>query len=749
MLPSAMALPLKEQELVHVSDEVLKLDLSKISLARRDLADEGLTGSAYMLTYYGNIRTTSVSHPLTTATQFNESSLSATGSWWKLMEQYKNPPTARFKGSAVIPKTSPTLDEAQMRPLIGNLLDQDIFPVDADAMYIFIAGFDTEPNQMTTSGQKYCTVFCGFHSDFASNSTGFTDIKFGVSGMTCPYCGDANPWISLQLTVSHEIAEVITDPLVNQASYVGPPVAWYNEKYGEVGDICNAMPGISVSKAPGVPDQIVQHLTGNILPGGGWGAPPKVTDLSNGWGKATATAASTNVDSVADKIASLSAKDELAKPKHSRLVEDDDWATAGSGADSPSKERDVTVTLSDGTVDEALYKGVKTFDDLGLSNDLLKGVYALGFQKPSKIQERALPLLLANPPQNMVGQSQSGTGKTAAFTLTMLSRVDVNNPAVQAICLAPSRELARQIMDVVREMGKFTSVTTAFAIKDMDAPRGVRIEAQVIVGTPGTVMDYIRRKTIDTSQCKIFVLDEADNMLDGQGLGDQSIRVRKSVPHSCQIVLFSATWTDELRNFAARVAPNATTITLKREELSVDAIRQLYMDCHNEEHKTEILMAIYGLLTIGQSIIFVRQKYKAEEITRRMNEEGHAVVFLHGGLEGPERDKVMDDFRDGKSKVLITTNVLSRGIDILQVNLVINFDMPLAADGRTVDPETYLHRIGRTGRFGRTGVSINFVHDQKSFNEMDAIQRHFGKEIVRVGTDNLDEIEKMLKKAVK
>ncbi|KAJ3233848.1 RNA helicase required for poly(A+) mRNA export [Chytriomyces hyalinus] len=739
-----MALPLKDQELVHTSDEVLNLDLAKISLARRDLADEGLSGSAQ----YGNWD--GYEDEMENFHHFLDNI--STGSWWKLMEQYKNPSTARFKGSAVIPKTSTTLDEAQMRPLIGNLLDQNIFPIDADAMYIFIAGFDTEPNQMTTSGQKYCTVF------------------FGVSGMTCPYCGDANPWISLQLTVSHEIAEVITDPLVNQASYVGPPVAWYNEKYGEVGDICNAMnirlqntggtrPGRAVKRKDknkknnsleimaswgDTPDpSLVSPTESN----GGWGAPPKVTDLSNGWGKATA--ASTDVDNVAEKVAALSAKDDSAKPKHSRLVEDNDWATAGSGADSPSKERDVTVTLSDGTVDEALYKGVKTFDDLGLSNDLLKGVYAMGFQKPSKIQERALPLLLANPPQNMVGQSQSGTGKTAAFTLTMLSRVDVNNPAVQAICLAPSRELARQIMDVVREMGKFTSVTTAFAIKDMDAPRGVRIEAQVIVGTPGTVMDYIRRKTIDTSQCKIFVLDEADNMLDGQGLGDQSIRVRKSVPHSCQIVLFSATWTDELRNFAARVAPNATTITLKREELSVDAIRQLYMDCHNEEHKTEILMAIYGLMTIGQSIIFVRQKYKAEEITRRMNEEGHAVVFLHGGLEGPERDKVMDDFRDGKSKVLITTNVLSRGIDILQVNLVINFDMPLAADGRTVDPETYLHRIGRTGRFGRTGVSINFVHDQKSFNEMDAIQRHFGKEIVRVGTDNLDEIEKMLKKAVK
>ncbi|KAI8613846.1 P-loop containing nucleoside triphosphate hydrolase protein [Chytriomyces sp. MP71] len=484
---------------------------------------------------------------------------------------------------------------------------------------------------------------------------------------------------------------------------------------------------------------------------GGWGAPPKTTDLTNGWGQHERGAA-VDVDRVAGKLSGLSAADEApVAPKHAKLVDDgEDWSNEPA-ATAAQGDKDVTVTLSDGTVDDALYKGVKTFEELGLSTELLKGLYAMGFQKPSKIQERALPLLLANPPQNMVGQSQSGTGKTAAFTLTMLSRIDPNNPSLQALCLAPSRELARQIMDVVREMGKFTSVTTAFAIKDMDAPRGVKIDAQLMVGTPGTVMDYIRRKTIDTSQCKIFVLDEADNMLDLQGLGDQSIRVRKSVPHSCQIVLFSATWTDELRNFATRVAPSATTISLKREELSVDAIRQLYMDCRDEEHKTEILMAIYGLLTIGQSIIFVRvsQKYKAEELTRVMNEEGHAVVLLHGGLDGPARDKVMDDFRDGKSKVLITTNVLARGIDISQVTLVINFDMPLAADGRSVDPETYLHRIGRTGRFGRTGVSINFVHDQKSFNEMDAIQRHFGKEIVRVGTDSYEEIEKMLKKAVK
>ncbi|KAJ3349472.1 RNA helicase required for poly(A+) mRNA export [Entophlyctis luteolus] len=459
-------------------------------------------------------------------------------------------------------------------------------------------------------------------------------------------------------------------------------------------------------------------------------------------------AASAPIDSLSSKLGDLSASEVKPAPKHSRLVDDDGDGDWGNSAESFDETNKVQVTLSDGTVDPALYKGVKSFEDLGLSPELLKGIYGMGFEKPSKIQERALPLLLATPPQNMIGQSQSGTGKTAAFVLTMLSRIDCSNPALQAVCLAPSRELARQIMDVLREMGRFTNVTTAFAIKDADMPKNVKIEAQAIVGTPGTVMDYLRKHMIDPSECKIFVLDEADNMLDMQGLGDQSIRVRKAMPRTCQILLFSATWTEELRNYATRLAPNAATISLKREELSVDAIRQLYMDCRDENHKTEILMAIYGLLTIGQSIIFVRQKWKAEELARRMNEEGHVVALLHGSLEGAARDKVMDDFRDGKSKVLITTNVLARGIDILQVTLVINFDMPVTADGR-VDPETYLHRIGRTGRFGRTGVSINFVHDKRSFEEMDAIQRHFGKEIVKVNTDSYDEIERMLKKALK
>ena len=187
-------------------------------------------------------------------------------------------------------------------------------------------------------------------------------------------------------------------------------------------------------------------------------------------------------------------------------------------------EKEVIVQLAEGA--DQLYVAVSSFEDLGLDPDLLKGIYGMGFQKPSKIQEKALPLLLANPPRNLIGQSQSGTGKTAAFVLGMLSRVDLKDPATQAICLSPARELARQSMDVLREMGKYTSVTTAYAIRDSIA-RGEKVSAQVVIGTPGTVADLIKRRAMDVSKVKIFVLDEADNMLDAQGLGDQSVRVKK------------------------------------------------------------------------------------------------------------------------------------------------------------------------------------------------------------------------------
>ncbi|CAG8502854.1 2019_t:CDS:2 [Scutellospora calospora] len=437
-----------------------------------------------------------------------------------------------------------------------------------------------------------------------------------------------------------------------------------------------------------------------------------------------------NVENLTAQIEKL----DTQEPKHRSLLE---------------SSYEVKVTRVD---DEPLLSVTK-FEELNLGPDLLKGIYEMGFTTPSKIQAKALPLLLKKPPQNMIGQSQSGTGKTAAFVLTMLSRIDFNLKSPQALCLTPSRELARQIMVEVRKMGKYTPVITAEAIRESHI-RGNRsrheefAEAQLIVGTPGTVYDLLKKHVIEKKHMKIFVLDEADNMLDQQGLGDQSIRIKNMMPRECQIVLFSATYSSEVRTFATRFAPNANQFSLKVEELSVKTIKQFYMDCKNEDHKFEVLDDLYTLLTIGQSIIFVQKRETADRIAKRMTEKGHKVINLHGGLSTTERDEVMDGFRKGSAKVLITTNVLSRGIDVLQVNLVINYDIPMDLSGRNPDYETYLHRIGRTGRFGRSGVSINFVHDPVSWEVVKSIEKHFQREIVRVPTDDWDVVEKVLRKEV-
>ncbi|KAJ8693069.1 RNA helicase required for poly(A+) mRNA export [Pleurotus ostreatus] len=438
-------------------------------------------------------------------------------------------------------------------------------------------------------------------------------------------------------------------------------------------------------------------------------------------------------------------------------VEEGNDAEPAGASDLVSSTFEVAVTLADQQADpnSPLYSA-KSFEALGLHQDLLKGIYDMGFSKPSKIQERAMPLLLSNPPTNMIGQSQSGTGKTAAFVLTMLSRIDYSINKPQALCLAPSRELARQIMSVVVAMGKFTQVQTEYAIKDHLPKGATRITAQVIVGTPGTMTDLMRRKVIDPSEVKVFVLDEADNMLDQDGLGDQTLRVKNMLPrtHPVQIILFSATFPDHVRAFASKFAPNANKIELQQNELSVDGIRQFYMDCKNEEHKYDILVSLYGLLTVGQSIIFCKHRQTADRISQRMTAEGHKVASLHGAKDAAERDAIIDGFREGKEKVLITTNVIARGIDILQVNMVVNYDLPLmnerdrGGDERP-DIETYLHRIGRTGRFGRKGISINFVHDRKTWLQMEQIEKALGKKIIRIETNDFDEMEEKMKQALK
>ncbi|KAI0783944.1 DEAD-domain-containing protein [Irpex lacteus] len=440
---------------------------------------------------------------------------------------------------------------------------------------------------------------------------------------------------------------------------------------------------------------------------------------------------------------------EVAAP--SKPAEEPPAASASAEPEPEAEDRtdliksnfEVSVTLADQQADpNSPLFSAKTFEELGLHQDLLKGIYDMGFSKPSKIQERALPLLLANPPQNMIGQSQSGTGKTAAFVLTMLSRIDFSKNAPQAICLAPGRELARQIMSVVVAMGKFTPVQTEYAIKD-HLPKGIsKVTAQVIVGTPGTMIDLMRRRVIDVS--------EADDMLKQDGL-------HAAENQAVQIVLFSATFPDHVRNFASKFAPNANRIELKQNEISVDNIRQFYMDCRDEDHKYEVLVSLYNLLTIGQSIIFCQHRHTADRISQRMTDEGHKVASLHGAKDASERDAIIDSFREGREKVLITTNVIARGIDILQVNMVVNYDLPLLnergdwknRDDARPDIETYIHRIGRTGRFGRKGISINFVHDKRTWGYMEEIEKATGKPIIRIETNDLDEMEEQMKKALK
>ncbi|KAG1739178.1 P-loop containing nucleoside triphosphate hydrolase protein [Suillus paluster] len=448
----------------------------------------------------------------------------------------------------------------------------------------------------------------------------------------------------------------------------------------------------------------------------------------------------------------------LAQDENKDVTKEVEQPAQSTRTDLISSTFEVTVTLADQQADpNSPLFSAKTFEELGLHQDLLKGLYDLGFSKPSKIQERALPLLLANPPQNMIGQSQSGTGKTAAFVLTMLSRIDFSKNKTQALCLAPSRELARQIMSVVVAMGKFTPVQTEYAIKD-NLPKGAsRITAHIVVGTPGTMSDLLKRKVIDTSDVKVFVLDEADNMLDQDGLGDQTLRVKNLLPRSgVQIILFSATFPDHVRNFASKFAPNANKIELQKEELSVEGIRQFYMDCKNEDHKYDILVSLYQLLTIGQSIIFCQHRHTADRISQRMTAEGHKVASLHGAKDAAERDSIIDNFREGREKVLITTNVIARGIDIMQVNMVVNYDLPLMnergnqqAQDAKPDVETYIHRIGRTGRFGRKGISINFVHDRRTWEQMEEIEKTLNKKIIRIETNDLDEMEEKMKKALK
>ncbi|XP_043064414.1 DEAD-box helicase Dbp80 isoform X2 [Drosophila ficusphila] len=387
---------------------------------------------------------------------------------------------------------------------------------------------------------------------------------------------------------------------------------------------------------------------------------------------------------------------------------------------------------------------VKTFEALHLKGELLKGIYAMGFNTPSKIQETALPTLLADPPQNMIAQSQSGTGKTAAFVLAMLSRVNVNLNHPQVLCLSPTYELAIQTGEVAARMGQFCpDIKLRFAVRGEEVDRSKKIEEHILIGTPGKLLDWgLKFRLFDMKKIAVFVLDEADVMIATQGHHDQCIRIHKMLNPQCQMLFFSATYDKEVMDFARLIVTDPTIIRLMREEESLDNIKQYYVQCNNEDGKYTAIQNIYGCISIGQAIIFCHTRRTAAWLAAKMTSDGHSVAVLSGDLTVEQRLAVLDRFRSGLEKVLITTNVLSRGIDIEQVTIVVNFDLPVDVVGNA-DCETYLHRIGRTGRFGKSGIAINLITDEKSMKVCSDIEKHFKKVIEVLNTDSADDIEKI------
>ncbi|NXG75314.1 DDX25 helicase, partial [Baryphthengus martii] len=368
---------------------------------------------------------------------------------------------------------------------------------------------------------------------------------------------------------------------------------------------------------------------------------------------------------------------------------------------------------------------IKSFEELPLKKELLKGLYSMGFNRPSKIQETALPIMLAHPPQNLIAQSQSGTGKTAAFALAMLSRVNPAEKYPQCLCLAPTYELALQIGRVVEEIGRFCAdVHVTYAVRANRVGQGAAPREQIVIGTPGKTMDWcFKHKAVDLKKISLFVLDEADIMIDTQCLSYQSIRIQRALPESCQMLLFSATFREPVRAFAARIVSNPIVIKLREEELTLSNIRQYYLVCRDRQEKYRAICNIYGSVTIGQAVIFCQTRRSADWLAVEMSHDGHQVAVLTAELTVAQRAEVIRRFRDGREKVLIATNVCARGIDVQQVTVVVNFSLP-TDPRRELAFETYLHRIGRTGRFGKKGLAFSMV-ESREVRLIRMIEEHF------------------------
>jgi len=376
------------------------------------------------------------------------------------------------------------------------------------------------------------------------------------------------------------------------------------------------------------------------------------------------------------------------------------------------------------------YPVFESFDDYDLDENLLRGIYSYGFEKPSAIQQRGIKPILDG--RDTIGQAQSGTGKTATFVIGCLQRIDFKHKACQGLILAPTRELANQIQKVALALGDYNNVRCHACIggtsvrDDIDK---LREGQHLVVGTPGRVFDMIGKRHLRVDDLICFVLDEADEML-SRGFKDQIYDIFKTLPPNIQVCLFSATMAPEILDLTSKFMRDAVRILVKKDELTLEGIRQFYVAIEKEEWKLDTLCDLYETLTITQAIIYCNTRRKVDFLADQLQKRDFTISTMHAELDQKERDLVMREFRSGSSRVLISTDLLARGIDVQQVSLVINYDLPQ-------NNENYLHRIGRSGRFGRKGVAINFVTNS-DVRVMKDIEKYYHTQIEEMPMDIAD-----------
>jgi translation initiation factor 4A len=377
---------------------------------------------------------------------------------------------------------------------------------------------------------------------------------------------------------------------------------------------------------------------------------------------------------------------------------------------------------------DSLYE-IKNWDELEINTNLLRGIYAYGFEKPSPIQQRAIrPLVLK---KDIVAQAQSGTGKTATFTIGALANVDTKDNNTQVMVLSPTKELTIQTAKVFENLGSMMEglrVQTLYGgsiIEDGSSFSNKNVP-HVICGCPGRVNDMMRRDRISSKKIKLVILDEADEML-STGFKEQVYNIFQYFSNDIQVALFSATLPEGINTIIEKIMRDPVRISVKREMLTLEGIRQYYIAVDDDRQKYATLKNIFSYLSVSQCIIYCNSIKRVQDLYEAMTEDDFPVCRIHGNMEKSEREMAFNEFRNGKSRVLISSNVTARGIDIQQVNIVINFDL-------TKDVHTYLHRIGRSGRWGRKGVGLNFItrHDVSKLRE---IEQHYSTQISEMPAD--------------